>query len=75
MINRDTAAVILAGGKSSRIIRAKALLEFDSVPLIVHLVCALQKLFDDIVIVAAPGQPAMPATVERDQIADQGPVG
>jgi molybdopterin-guanine dinucleotide biosynthesis protein A len=30
MINRDNCAVVLAGGKNSRLGRAKALLEFDA---------------------------------------------
>ena len=32
MINGDNSAIILAGGKSSRVGRAKALLEFDGEP-------------------------------------------
>lgn len=77
MINRDTSAIILAGGKSSRMGRPKALLEFDGEPLIAHLVRGLRDLFDDIVIVAAPGQelPPLAATLARDEVAYQGPVG
>jgi len=77
MINGDNSAIILAGGKSSRMGRAKALLEFDGEPLIAHLVRGLKKLFDEIVIVAAPGQelPPLEATLVRDEVAYQGPVG
>ncbi|MGH7855635.1 MAG: NTP transferase domain-containing protein [Candidatus Binatia bacterium] len=77
MIDRDTSAVILAGGKSSRMGRPKALLEFDGEPLIAHLVRGLRDLFDEIVIVAAPGQelPPLAATLARDEVAYQGPVG
>jgi molybdopterin-guanine dinucleotide biosynthesis protein A/molybdopterin converting factor small subunit len=55
----------------------KALLPFDGQPLIVHVVAALRALFDDIVVVAAPGQelPALPVTLVRDEVAYQGPVG
>lgn len=70
-------AVILAGGKSSRMGRPKALLLFDDEPLIVHIVRDLQRLFGDTVVVAAPEQalPPLPATVVRDEVAFQGPVG
>jgi molybdenum cofactor guanylyltransferase len=74
---RAATAIVLAGGKSSRMGRPKALLPFDGEPLIVHIVSALQRLFPEIVVVAAPGQdlPSMPATLVRDDVAYQGPVG
>ena len=77
MILGDSSAIILAGGKSSRMGRAKALLEFDGEPLITHLVRGLSHLFGETVIVAAPGQelPSLEATLVRDQVAYQGPVG
>jgi molybdopterin-guanine dinucleotide biosynthesis protein A len=70
-------AIILAGGRSSRMGRPKALLPFDNEPLILHIVRRLQPLFGDIVVVAAPGQelPSMPVTLVRDDVAYQGPVG
>jgi molybdopterin-guanine dinucleotide biosynthesis protein A len=70
-------AIILAGGKSSRMGRPKALLPFDGQPLIAHLVRHLSRLFPDIVVVAAPAQalPPLPATVIHDAVAYQGPVG
>lgn len=70
-------AIILAGGKSSRMGRPKALLPFDGEPLIAHLVRHLSRLFRDIVVVAAPAQelPPLPVTVVRDAVAYQGPVG
>lgn len=75
----DAAAIVLAGGKSSRMGRAKALLPFDDMPLIVHIVSALQRLFPEIVVVTAPGQelPSMPVpvTLVHDEVAHQGPVG
>jgi molybdopterin-guanine dinucleotide biosynthesis protein A len=78
-INRQVtgAAVVLAGGKSSRMGKPKALLPFDNEPIIVHIVATLQRLFAEVVVVAAPGQelPAMPVTLVRDDVAHQGPVG
>jgi molybdopterin-guanine dinucleotide biosynthesis protein A len=70
-------AIVLAGGKSSRMGTPKALLRFDDEPLIVHVVGTLRRIFDDIVVVAAPGQelPSMPVTLVRDEVAYQGPVG
>ena len=58
----DATAVILTGGKSSRMGQPKALLLFDGEPLIVHMVRNLARLFADIVVVAAPDQelPALP---------------
>jgi molybdopterin-guanine dinucleotide biosynthesis protein A/molybdopterin converting factor small subunit len=55
----------------------KALLRFDNVPIIVHIVSTLQRLSAEVVVVAAPGQelPAMPVTLVRDGMAHQGPVG
>ena len=73
----DAAAIILTGGKSSRMGRPKALLLFDGEPLIVHLVRQLKPAFAELVVVAAPGQelPPLPATLVRDEVAYHGPVG
>jgi molybdenum cofactor guanylyltransferase len=72
-----TTAIILAGGRSSRMGSPKALLPFDGEPLIVHLVQRLAPMFSEVIVVAAPGQvlPDLPATVVRDEVAYQGPVG
>jgi molybdopterin-guanine dinucleotide biosynthesis protein A len=73
----NASAVILTGGKCSRMGRPKALLPFNGEPLIVYIVRALQHLFPDIVVVAAPEQelPQLPATLVRDEVPFQGPVG
>jgi molybdenum cofactor guanylyltransferase len=73
----DATAVVLAGGKSSRMGRPKALLLFDGEPLILHIVRALKRMFAETVIVAAPEQelPDVPAILVRDEVAYQGPVG
>jgi molybdopterin-guanine dinucleotide biosynthesis protein A len=73
----DAAAIILAGGKSSRMGRPKALLEFGGEPLIVHLARLLGPSFARLVVVAAPDQtlPELPALVVRDELPFRGPVG
>ena len=73
----DATAIVLTGGKSSRMGRPKALLPFDNEPLIVHIVRALNRIFAETVVVAASGQemPSLPATLVRDEMAYQGPVG
>jgi molybdopterin-guanine dinucleotide biosynthesis protein A len=70
-------AVVLAGGRSSRMGAPKALLDLDGAPLIVHIVSTLAPLVQDIVVVAAPNQdlPPLHASVVRDAVAYQGPVG
>ncbi|MGE5303271.1 MAG: NTP transferase domain-containing protein [Alphaproteobacteria bacterium] len=74
---RDAAAIILAGGKSSRMGQAKALLVFDGEPLIAHIERALKRMFAEVIVVASPQQelPSLAATVVRDDVAYQGPVG
>lgn len=54
----------------------KALLLFSGEPLVVHIVGALKRLFQDILVVAAPEQelPTLPVTLVRDEVAYQGPV-
>lgn len=55
----------------------KALLRFDDEPLISHVVATLRRLFEEVVVVGAPGEeyPAMPVKLVRDEVAYQGPVG
>jgi molybdenum cofactor guanylyltransferase len=73
----DATAIVLAGGKSSRMGQPKSLLLFDDTPLIVHLTRALESIFAETVIVAAPQQelPPLPAILVRDEVPYQGPVG
>src|SRR5207248_10848899 len=70
-------AIVLAGGRSSRMGTSKALLLFENQPLIVHVVATLRHLFSDVVVVTALGQelPSLPATLVCDEVAYQGPVG
>src|SRR5262249_31296124 len=74
---RGVAAIVLAGGRSSRMGQPKALLPLDGVPLIVHIVTMLQRLFADVAVVSAPGQalPEMPVRLVHDDVAYQGPAG
>jgi molybdopterin-guanine dinucleotide biosynthesis protein A len=76
-MNRDCSAIILAGGQSRRMGRAKAWLEFRGRPLLSHVVERLSVRFDEIVVVAAPGQelPETSARVVRDEAPGKGPVG
>lgn len=69
-------AIILTGGKSSRMGRPKALLPFDGEPLIAHIVRRLKHRFAEVVVVAAPDQelPYLAVTLARDHVAYQGPV-
>jgi molybdopterin-guanine dinucleotide biosynthesis protein A/molybdopterin converting factor small subunit len=72
----DATAVILTGGKSSRMGRPKALLPFDDEPLIVHLVRNLKRMFAETIVVASPEQelPSLSAIVVCDEVPYQGPV-
>lgn len=72
----DAAAIVLAGGKSSRMGQPKALLPFDDTPLVCHIVDKLRRLFAEVIVVAAPGQelPSMPVAVACDEVTYQGPV-
>jgi len=73
----DAGVVILAGGRSSRMGRPKAWLDFGGVPLLQRIVQRLEGSFPEVVVVAAPGQelPPVAATVVRDEQPGEGPVG
>lgn len=74
-------AIILAGGRSSRMGQPKATLPFGGRTLIERIAAELRRAFDDIVVVAAPeseagGLPAIgAATIVRDETPYAGPVG
>lgn len=71
------AALILCGGKSSRMGRDKAAIELAGRPLLARVVAALAPLARDVIVVAAPDQ-ALPAlagvTVVRDDAPHHGPL-
>jgi len=73
----NAATIVLMGGKSSRMGQPKAMLRFDGEPLITHIVRKLERLFSQVIVVAAPGQeiPPLRITLVRDEMPYQGPVG
>jgi molybdopterin-guanine dinucleotide biosynthesis protein A len=60
----STAAIVLCGGLSSRMGRAKAWLPWQGRPMLAHVVETVRPLVDEVVVVAAAGQP-LPATAAR----------
>lgn len=71
------AAIILAGGRSSRMGRPKAWLPFEEVPLLTHLLRRLESHFDELIVVAAPGMELPPSGAARleDEWPGEGPLG
>src|SRR5512133_599706 len=71
-----TTAIVLAGGKSTRMGRPKALLPVGGEPLIARVVRTLRAVVDEVVVVSAPGQPVpvLPARVVHDEVAYLGPL-
>ncbi|MGH7778664.1 MAG: molybdenum cofactor guanylyltransferase [Candidatus Binataceae bacterium] len=69
-------AIILAGGRSSRMGQRKAALPFGDSTLLERTIAELDKFFDDIVIVAEPDFAGAPARARliRDELAYEGPV-
>lgn len=73
-------AIVLAGGRSSRMGRPKAALDFGGVPILTRIISELKRRFAEIVVVAAPEsedslQIDLPAIkVVRDETAYQGPL-
>ncbi len=76
-MTESCSAIILAGGQSRRMGRPKAWLDFHGRPLLTHMVELLSARFEDIVVVAAPGQdlPENAVRVVRDEAPGMGPVG
>jgi molybdenum cofactor guanylyltransferase len=74
-------AIVVAGGRSSRMGQSKASLDFGGVPLLTRIITELRRRFAEIVIVAAPESegvlPAIPGDVLllRDETQFQGPAG
>lgn len=77
MIRHVPSLIILAGGKSSRMGRNKALLPMGDRPLLQHVYERLRPLFDDVVISAndRTGYPALEATWVADRFLDTGALG
>ena len=74
------AAIVLVGGRSSRMGQPKAALDFGGMPLLTRIVVELKRRFDEIVIVAAPaseGQPRIEIPglkIVHDETAFAGPL-
>jgi molybdopterin-guanine dinucleotide biosynthesis protein A len=75
-IREEATAVVLAGGKSSRIGRDKSLLSFDGQPMIQRIVDQLLPLFDEVLIGANDPErfKFLNLRVAPDQQPDQGPL-
>jgi molybdopterin-guanine dinucleotide biosynthesis protein A len=70
-------AIILCGGQSSRMGRAKALLPWRGRTMIEHVVATLQQCVSEIVVVTSGDVPlpSLPAKIVRDREPDLGPLG
>ncbi len=72
------AALLLAGGKSTRMGSSKALLQWNGTPLVAHIAAVLCDVADPVIVVAAADQklPPLPSQVEVavDAQPDQGPL-
>ncbi|GAA1860588.1 molybdenum cofactor guanylyltransferase [Pseudonocardia ailaonensis] len=72
-----TAGIVLAGGRSSRMGRPKAWLDWGGRPLLAHVVGIVAGVVDGpVVVVGAPGQelPGVPAEVVEDPVEGRGPL-
>jgi molybdopterin-guanine dinucleotide biosynthesis protein A len=71
-------AIVLCGGESRRMGRAKPWLDWGSQTLLQHAVAVLRQATPEVVVVAAPGQklPELPAEVQRldDSVRYEGPL-
>lgn len=71
-------AVVLCGGKSSRMGSPKAWLDFNGEPLLARVVRRIAQVASPLVVVAAPGQevPPLPGDIiiTRDAVSGQGPL-
>ncbi|MGH7913908.1 MAG: molybdenum cofactor guanylyltransferase [Candidatus Binataceae bacterium] len=80
IVVKPASAIILAGGRSARMGQPKATLRLGAVTLIERSVAELSRVFDDIVVIAAPELeatqlPALDAaTIVHDENAYRGPV-
>lgn len=73
---RRVSGIILAGGKSRRMGRDKAWLEFEGVPLVVRVLERVRQLTDDIVIVTNAREPfaALGVPLVADEVPNAGPL-
>lgn len=71
-----TAAIVLCGGKSTRMGRDKAWLPWDGVPMVSHVVATLKPVVDEVIVVSSKDLelPALPAKVVCDREPALGPL-
>lgn len=76
LLGAGVAAAVLAGGRSRRMDRDKALLPFDGEPLLLAVCRRLSPLFPELIVVAgAPGlYPFLPFPVVPDRVPGMGPL-
>jgi molybdopterin-guanine dinucleotide biosynthesis protein A len=77
---KEAGAIVLVGGRSSRMGQPKAALDFGGIPLLTRIVIELKWWFDEIVIVAAPKSEGLPRIeipglkIVHDETAFAGPL-
>lgn len=73
----STAGIVLCGGRSSRMGRAKAWLPWRGRPMVAHVVEVLREAVDEVVVVASEKLelPPLDASVVRDRTPGLGPLG
>jgi molybdopterin-guanine dinucleotide biosynthesis protein A len=75
-VQPSCSVLFLAGGRSLRMGRPKAWLEFGGRPLLAHLVERMAAVFPEVIVVCAPGQelPDLDVRIVHDEDPGQGPV-
>lgn len=73
---KEITAIILAGGKSSRMKTEKGLVPFRKKPLVLHVIDAVKKITDKIIIVTSnPEYKQLGYPCIEDKMKDKGPLG
>ena len=72
----EHAALLLCGGRSSRMGRPKAWLPWRGVPMVQHVVGVLRQVVDEVVVVTSEelDLPPLDARIVRDEQPEQGPL-
>lgn len=76
MLHKEITAIILAGGKSTRMKEDKGLVYFNGKMLAEHVIAAAKKITDHIIIITAnPAYRLLGYPCLEDQLKDKGPLG